>query len=89
MHERRNPNAECGVRAGMWDIQLTTLIANEEELNKLAVEKALNLEAIQHQPVVLPPIKSAAQSSDSKELKLLSYFGNDSVEEKMDVKIDF
>ena len=77
MHERRYPNASCAVRAGMWDIQLTTLIANEEErLKKTAVEgKALNFEAIQHQPVVLPPIKSEAPSSDSKERQLPSYFG--------------
>ena len=56
----------------MWNIYLTTMIKNEEELRKETPvsTNAVHIEATE--PIFLPLIRTEAPTSDSEELKLPS-----------------
>ena len=71
-HQRRYKNKLCAIRAGLWDIKLSTMVKNEEELRKATPVSANAVQIEATEPIVLPLIRTEAPSSDSEEPKLPS-----------------
>ena len=73
VHSRRYKNKLCAMRAGLWDIQLSTMVRNEEELRLQTPISASVVHIEATEPIVLPLIRTEVPFSDSEEPKLPSF----------------
>ena len=73
MHSRRYKYKLCAIRAGLWDIQLSTMVKNDEELRKAkpVSMSVVHIEATE--PMVLPLIRTEVPYSDTEQPKMPSF----------------